>query len=61
MISSECGDKGLVLKTGLRPDVGAIKKMGVYAHWVKENLAFWMDIDEPKLSLCVEKEKKYEC
>ena len=61
MISSECGDKGLVLKIGLRPDINDIEKTGVYAHWSKEGLAFWMDMDEPGLSLIAEKERKYEC
>ena len=58
MISSECGDKGLVLQIGQRPDVCDIKKMGVYAHWVKEGLAFWMDIDEPQISLYAEEGEK---
>jgi hypothetical protein len=61
IIQSKCGDKGLVLKIGPRPDVGCIKRTGVYAHWVKENLAFWMDMDEPEISLCAEREIKYEC
>ncbi len=62
MIISKCGDKGLVLKVGPRPDDG-IGKMGVYAHWVNENLSFWMDIDEPQLKLYAEskKENRYEC
>ena len=54
IIQSKCGDKGLVLKTGQRPDVCDIKKMGVYAQWAKESLAFWMDMDEPQISLYAE-------
>ena len=56
IIKSQCGDTGIVLKTGLRPDTDGIKKMGVYAYWVKEYLAFWMDMDEPQLSFYAEKE-----
>ena len=54
IIKSKCGDTGIVLKTGLRPDMGDIKKMGVYAYWVKEYLAFWMDMAEPQISLYAE-------
>ena len=59
-IKSKCGDTGLVLKIGIRPDVDT-QKMGVYAYWINEKLSFWMDMDEPQLSLCAEKERKYEC
>jgi len=60
IIKSDCGDTGLVLKTGMRPDVDT-EKMGVYAYWINEQFSFWMDIDEPGLSLTAEKERKYEC
>jgi hypothetical protein len=61
MIVSACGDYGLVLKTGPNPYVNGGNKMGVYAHWAKEKLSFWMDMDEPELELFAQKEKKNEC
>ena len=61
MIVSACGDYGLVLKTGLKPNDGGSGKMGVYAHWAKEKLSFWMDMDEPEIELYAQKEKKNEC
>ena len=62
IISSQCGDSGIVLGVGRRPDDN-IGKLGVYAHWTKEKLAFWMDLDEPELQLCndLKKEDQYEC
>ena len=47
-ICSEDGDIGIVREIGLRPDVRT-ETMGVYAFWLKENLAFWMDMDEPSI------------
>tara|TARA_R110000851_G_scaffold88582_1_gene193420 strand:- start:965 stop:1174 length:210 start_codon:yes stop_codon:yes gene_type:complete len=51
MIISTCGDHGLVLKTGTRPNDDGSGKMGVYARWAKEKLSFWMDMDEPAIEL----------
>tara|TARA_R100001244_G_scaffold110987_1_gene82032 strand:+ start:187 stop:405 length:219 start_codon:yes stop_codon:yes gene_type:complete len=51
MIISICGDHGLVLKTGSRPNDDGSGKMGVYARWAKEKLSFWMDMDEPAIEL----------
>jgi len=62
IINSPCGDYGLVLTIGPRPDDN-IGKLGVQAHWVKEKLVFWMDLNEPELQLCndLKKEEQYEC
>ena len=62
IIGSPCGDYGLVLAIGPRPDYN-IGKLGVQVHWVKEKLVFWMDLDEPELQLCndLKKEEQYEC
>jgi len=49
MIVSACGDYGLVLKTGSKPNDDCGGKM------------FWMDMDEPELELFAQKEKKNEC
>ena len=54
ILKSQCGDTAIVLKTGLRTDIGDIKKKGVYAYWIKEQIAFWMDMDEPQISLQAE-------
>tara|TARA_R110002020_G_scaffold474479_3_gene706042 strand:- start:126 stop:335 length:210 start_codon:yes stop_codon:yes gene_type:complete len=51
MIISICGDYGLVLKTGPRPYNDGSGNMGVYAHWAKEKISFWMDMDEPAIEL----------
>ena len=62
IINSTCGDCGLVLAIGPRPD-DDLRKLGVYAHWTKEGIAFWMDLNEPQLQLCndLKKEEQYEC
>jgi len=49
-ICSADGDIGIVKEIGLRPDV-RIETMGVYAYWLKEELTFWMDLDEPSIKL----------
>jgi hypothetical protein len=56
-------DHGIVLDVGPRPDDGE-EKLGVYARWANEGFAFWMDMDEPQLTLYVESDKggrKHEC
>ena len=62
IICSPCGDRGIILAIGSRPDKDFMK-LGVYAHWTKEGIAFWMDLDEPQLQLCndLKKEEPYEC
>ena len=62
IIKSQCGDLGIVLAVAKRPD-DHLEKLGVYAHWTKEGIAFWMDLDEPQLQLCndLKKEEQYEC
>lgn len=57
MIVSTCGDHGLVLQTGRRPDDDGTGKMGVYAYWAKEGLSFWLDMGEPTVELFCSKEK----
>ena len=51
MLISDCGDFGVVLKTGPRPDDDGNRIMGVYAHWAKEGFSFWVDMDEPTIEL----------
>ena len=58
MISSDCGDHGVVLNVGPRPDYDDIDKMGVYVVWAKEKLSFWMHIDEPTIQLYAEARKE---
>ena len=56
-------DHGIVLNIGSRPDDGE-GKLGVYARWANEGFAFWMDMDEPQLTLYAESDKggrKHEC
>ena len=50
LVESICGDCGLVLKVGIRKNSDE-EKLGFYAHWVNENISFWMDMDEPSISL----------
>ena len=57
MISSICGDYGVVLSVGPRPDNHGNGKIGVYALWAREQLAFWMHIDEPTIQLYTESNK----
>ena len=56
LIKSQCGDQGLVLQVSCRPDDDGTNKLGVYAHWAKEGLSFWMNMNEPTIQLCTEKE-----
>ena len=62
IISSQCGDSGIVLAIGPRPDDN-IGKLGVYAHWINEKIAFWINLDEPELQICKDfkKEVPHEC
>jgi len=63
MISSNCGDYGLVLNVGPRPDDDGTGKIGVYVLWAKESLSYWMHINEPTIQLYadINKEVKHEC
>tara|TARA_R110002110_G_scaffold413872_1_gene642192 strand:- start:382 stop:582 length:201 start_codon:yes stop_codon:yes gene_type:complete len=54
LISSQCGDSGVVLEIGTRPDDDGTGKIGVYVLWAKEGLSFWMNLDEPTIQLNTE-------
>ena len=49
-IRSIDGDIGIVKEVGMRPDVRN-NILGVYAYWLKEEIAFWMDMEEPSIEL----------
>ena len=51
-IKSTCGDRGIVVEVGLRPDENV---PGFYAYWFQEAMCFWMSDDEPQISLITEK------
>ena len=62
-IHTTVADHGIVLNVGPRPDDGE-GNLGVYAYWVSEGLAFWMNMNEPQLTLYAESNKggrKHEC
>lgn len=51
LLVSDCGDHGLVLDVGPRPDDDGTGKTGVNVLWANESLAFWMNMDEPTIKL----------
>jgi hypothetical protein len=51
LINSQCGDSGVILEIGPRPDDDGTEKIGIYVLWAKEGFSFWMDLEEPTIQL----------
>ena len=51
LLISDCGDYGMVLEIGPRPDDDGTGKMGVNVLWAKEGIPFWMNMNEPTIKI----------